>query len=42
VRIEKLVVVAVESSGTQRKERPPLEVATKQRLVETEKDFCVL
>jgi hypothetical protein len=38
VRIEKLVPEFGESSGIQRKEeRPPLEDATKQQLVKTEK-----
>jgi hypothetical protein len=33
---EKLVAEARDVSKTQRKERPPLEAATKQRLVKTE------
>lgn len=40
---EKLVAEAEDSSGTQRKgERPPLQAATKQQLVKTEKTLCVL
>jgi hypothetical protein len=38
---EELVAEARDSSGTQRK-RPPLETATKQQLVKTEKTLHVL
>jgi hypothetical protein len=39
VRSETLVAEAGENSGIQ---RPPLEAATKQRLVKTEKTVCEL
>jgi hypothetical protein len=43
VRSEKLVDKAGDSSGAQRNgERPPLEAATKQQLVKTEKILYVL
>jgi hypothetical protein len=43
VRSEKLVAEVGDSSGTQWKgKRPPLEAATKQRLVKTEKTLCAL
>jgi hypothetical protein len=41
VRREKLLAEAGDSSGTQKRgKRPPLEAATKQRLVKTEKSLC--
>jgi hypothetical protein len=43
VRSEKLVAEDWDSSGTQEEgKRPPLETATKERLVKTEKNLCVL
>jgi hypothetical protein len=43
VRSEKLVTEAQgEFANPEEEERPPLEAATKQRLVKTEKALCVL
>jgi hypothetical protein len=43
VRREKLVAEVGDSTETKRKgERQPLEAATKQRLLKTEKTLCVL
>jgi hypothetical protein len=43
MKSEKLVAEAGDSFGDpEEEERPPLKAATKQRLVKTEKSFCVL